>query len=238
MWIYEKRLEYPVNITKPDPRMAKLLMAQYGGPDSELGAGLRYLTQRFSMPDDRIRATLNDIGTEEIAHWEMIGTMIHQCMQGATCEELKAAGLDGYYVVHSHGVFPADPNGVPFTTAYIQCTGDPIADISEDMAADAAIIQEQLFTKSSSEFQWEHPWFPEYVCRRIYNQSAFPRFRGSSVPSSYNSQSVRGDYRPPQFFHRVRLTAFHRLQLHVLNGRARQKIPLTYQQSRLQKSVL
>lgn len=180
--------------------MAKLLMAQYGGPDSELGAGLRYLTQRFSMPDDRIRATLNDIGTEEIAHWEMIGTMIHQCMQGATCEELKAAGLDGYYVVHSHGVFPADPNGVPFTTAYIQCTGDPIADISEDMAADAAIIQEQLFTKSSSEFQWEHPWFPEYVCRRIYNQSAFPRFRGSSVPSSYNSQSVRGDYRPPQFF--------------------------------------
>ena len=112
MWIYEKRLEYPVNITKPDPRMAKLLMAQYGGPDSELGAGLRYLTQRFSMPDDRIRATLNDIGTEEIAHWEMIGTMIHQCMQGATCEELKAAGLDGYYVVHSHGVFPADPNGV------------------------------------------------------------------------------------------------------------------------------
>ena len=136
MWIYEKRLEYPVNITKPDPRMAKLLMAQYGGPDSELGAGLRYLTQRFSMPDDRIRATLNDIGTEEIAHWEMIGTMIHQCMQGATCEELKAAGLDGYYVVHSHGVFPADPNGVPFTTAYIQCTGDPIADISEDMAAE------------------------------------------------------------------------------------------------------
>lgn len=221
MWIYEKRLEYPVNITKPDPRMAKLLMAQYGGPDSELGAGLRYLTQRFSMPDDRIRATLNDIGTEEIAHWEMIGTMIHQCMQGATCEELKAAGLDGYYVVHSHGVFPADPNGVPFTTAYIQCTGDPIADISEDMAADAAIIQEQLFTKSSSEFQWEHPWFSEYVCRRIYNQSAFPRFRGSSVPSLYNSQSVRGDYRPPQFFHRVRLTAFHRLQLHVLNGRAR-----------------
>lgn len=221
MWIYEKRLEYPVNITKPDPRMAKLLMAQYGGPDSELGAGLRYLTQRFSMPDDRIRATLNDIGTEEIAHWEMIGTMIHQCMQGATCEELKAAGLDGYYVVHSHGVFPADPNGVPFTTAYIQCTGDPIADISEDMAADAAIIQEQLFTKSSSEFQWEHPWFPEYVCRRICNQSAFPRFRGSSVPSLYNSQSVRGDYRPPQFFHRVWLTAFHRLQLHVLNGRAR-----------------
>jgi len=136
MWIYEKRLEYPVRITKPDPRMAKLLMAQYGGPDSELGAGLRYLTQRYSMPDDRIRATLTDIGTEEIAHWEMIATMITQCMQGASLEELTAAGLDGYYVMHSNGVFPADPNGVPFTTAYIACTGDPIADLSEDMAAE------------------------------------------------------------------------------------------------------
>ena len=136
MWIYEKRLEYPVRITKPDPKMAKLLMAQYGGPDSELGAGLRYLTQRYSMPDDRIRATLTDIGTEEIAHWEMIATMITQCMQGATLEELSAAGLDGYYTMHSYGVFPADPNGVPFTTAYIACTGDPIADLSEDMAAE------------------------------------------------------------------------------------------------------
>lgn len=136
MWIYEKRLEYPVRITKPDPRMAKLLMAQYGGPDSELGAGLRYLTQRYSMPDDRVRATLTDIGTEEMAHWEMIAAMIHQCMQGASMEELTAAGLDGYYILHNHGVFPADPNGVPFTSAYIACTGDPIADLVEDMAAE------------------------------------------------------------------------------------------------------
>lgn len=138
MWIYEKRLEYPVSITRPDPRMAKLLMAQYGGPDSELAAGLRYLTQRYSMPDDRVRATLTDIGTEEMAHWEMIAAMIHQCMQGASMEELTAAGLDGYYILHNHGVFPADPNGVPFTSAYIACTGDPIADLVEDMAADAA----------------------------------------------------------------------------------------------------
>ena len=136
MGIYEKRLEYPVRITRPDPRMAKLLMAQYGGPDSELGAGLRYLTQRYSMPDDRVRAALTDIGTEEIAHWEMIATMITQCMQGASLEELTAAGLDGYYTMHGNGVFPADPNGVPFTTSYIACTGDPIADLSEDMAAE------------------------------------------------------------------------------------------------------
>ena len=136
MWIYQKRLEYPVNITMPDLRIAKALMAQYGGPDSELGAGMRYLTQRFSMPDDRVRATLNDIGTEEIAHWEMIGTMIHQTVSGASLGELEAAGLMGYYTMHGKGVYPADPNGVPFTASYIACTGDPIADIAEDMAAE------------------------------------------------------------------------------------------------------
>lgn len=153
MWIYEKRLEYPVSITKPDVKMAKLLMAQYGGPDSELAAALRYLTQRYSMPDDRVRATLTDIGTEEMAHWEMIGTMIHQCLTGATCDELTAAGLDGYYVIHNHGVFPVDPNGVPFTTAYIQCTGDPIADITEDMGAEqkARATYEHLMNMTCNE---------------------------------------------------------------------------------------
>ncbi len=91
------------------------------------------------MPDNRVRATVNDIGTEELAHWEMIGTMIHQCMRGATASELRAAGLEGFYTMHDCGVFPADPNGVPFTASYIQCTGDPIADLHEDLAADAAI---------------------------------------------------------------------------------------------------
>lgn len=136
MWIYQKKLEFPINITNPDLKVAKALMAQYGGPDSELGAGMRYLTQRFSMPDDRIRATLNDIGTEEIAHWEMIGTMIHQTMENASLSDLGAAGLLGYYTMHGRAVYPADPNGVPFTATYIQATGDPIADIAEDMAAE------------------------------------------------------------------------------------------------------
>lgn len=136
MWIYQKKLEFPVNITTPDLRMARALMAQYGGPDSELSAGCRYLTQRFSMPDDRVRATLNDIGTEELSHWEMIGTMIHQSMRNATLAEIEAAGLIGYYTMHDHGVFPSDPNGVPFTASYIQCTGDPITDINEDLAAE------------------------------------------------------------------------------------------------------
>ncbi|MBQ3850342.1 MAG: manganese catalase family protein [Clostridia bacterium] len=136
MWIYQKKLEFPINITNPDLRIAKALMAQYGGPDSELSAGVRYLTQRFTMPDDRLRATLNDIGTEEIAHWEMIGTMIHQTIEGASLSALEAAGLLGYYTLHGHGVYPADPNGVPFMASYIQSTGDPIADIYEDLAAE------------------------------------------------------------------------------------------------------
>ena len=136
MWIYQKKLEFPISITNPDLGVAKALMAQYGGPDSELGAAMRYLTQRFSMPDDSLRATLNDIGTEEMAHWEMIGTMIVQSMNGASAAELADAGLAGYYTMHGRAVFPADPNGVPFTASYIQATGDPVADIAEDMAAE------------------------------------------------------------------------------------------------------
>lgn len=153
MWIYQKKLQFPVNITNPDLRMAKMLMAQYGGPDSELAAGARYLTQRFSMPDDRVRATLNDIGTEELAHWEMIGVMILQSMRGATLSELEEAGLLGYYTLHNHGVFPADPNGVPFTASYIECTGDPITDITFDLAAEqgARATYEHLMNLTDSE---------------------------------------------------------------------------------------
>lgn len=153
MWIYQKKLQFPVNIKNPDLKMAKMLMAQYGGPDSELAAGCRYLTQRFSMPDDRIRATLNDIGTEEIAHWEMIGVMILQSMRGASLTELENVGLLGYYTLHNHGVFPADPNGVPFTTSYIQCTGDPITDITFDLAAEqgARATYEHLMNLTDNE---------------------------------------------------------------------------------------
>ena len=105
------------------------------------------------MPDDRVKATLTDIGTEELAHYEMIGTMIRQCMQGATCAELDQAGLAGYYVMHDHGVFPVDPSGVPFTTSYIACTGDPIADITEDMAAEqkARATYEHLMNMTGNE---------------------------------------------------------------------------------------
>ena len=136
MWKYEKKLEYPVNINKRDLKIAKALLSQYGGPDSELAATLRYLNQRYSMPDDKGKALLTDIATEEFAHLEIIAAMISQLMKGATIEELKEAGLGGHFAQHDHGLFLNDANGVPFTTAYIETSGDYIADIESDMAAE------------------------------------------------------------------------------------------------------
>lgn len=136
MFNYTKRLQYPINITKKDLRMAKYLVTQYGGPNGELGAALRYLNQRYTMPDSRGKALLTDIGTEELGHVEMISTMIYQLMQNATMEELREAGLDAHYAEHSKALFPTDANGVPFTTAYFATTGDPLADLAENMAAE------------------------------------------------------------------------------------------------------
>lgn len=136
MWKYIKTLEYPVNIKKKDLRMAKYLVTQYGGANGELGAACRYLNQRYTMPDDKGKATLTDIGTEELAHIEIIATMIYQLIKDATLEEIKAAGLDSHYAEHRKGIFPTNAFGVQFTTDYFATTGDPVADISEDMAAE------------------------------------------------------------------------------------------------------
>lgn len=146
MFSYKKRLQYPVNIKKKDLRMAKYLVTQYGGSNGELGAALRYLNQRMSMPDEKGRALLNDIGTEELGHVEMLETMIYQLMKDATLEEIKEAGLESHYAEHAKGLFPTDSNGVPFTAAYFATTGDPLADISEDMAAEqkARAVYENL----------------------------------------------------------------------------------------------
>lgn len=116
--------------------MAKYLVTQYGGANGELGAALRYLNQRYTMPDNKGKALLTDIGTEELAHVEMISTMIYQLMKDATLDELKEAGLASHYAEHSRALYPTDANGVPFTVAYFATTGDPLADISEDMAAE------------------------------------------------------------------------------------------------------
>ncbi|MBR5584074.1 MAG: manganese catalase family protein [Lachnospiraceae bacterium] len=136
MWIYEKKLQFPVKITTPDARLAKIMIEQYGGADGELGAVLRYLSQKFSMVTPEAKATLNDIATEELAHLEMMGTIVHQLTQGLTKDQIIAAGLDPYYVNHGLGVYPSSAAGVPFTAAYLQSKGDPITDLYEDMAAE------------------------------------------------------------------------------------------------------
>lgn len=136
MWVYEKKLEYPINIKTCDPRMAKYVITQYGGPDGELAASLRYLSQRFSMPTEIAKATLNDIGTEELAHLEMVGTIVYQLTKGVPAKVMKAAGLGEYYSDHDHAIYPVSASGSPFTAAYIQSKGDPIADLTEDLAAE------------------------------------------------------------------------------------------------------
>jgi spore coat protein JC len=136
MWIYEKKLEYPVRVSKPDVNMAKYLITQYGGPDGELSAALRYLNQRYNAPTSTVKAILTDIGTEELAHLEMIATMVFKLVKDASPEQLKAAGLGGHYAQHDRSLFFNDANGVPWSAMYIQALGDPVADLHEDMAAE------------------------------------------------------------------------------------------------------
>lgn len=136
MWSYQKKLEFPVNIRKKDLKMAKYLMDQYGGPYGELNAALQYLNQRYTMPDDKGKSLLTDIGTEEFAHLEMIATMIYQLTKDASVEELEKAGLGCHYVSFDHATFPANSSGVPYTAAYLQTTGDYITDLESDMAAE------------------------------------------------------------------------------------------------------
>ncbi|TCS83696.1 spore coat protein JC [Tepidibacillus fermentans] len=136
MWIYEKKLQRPIRIERPDLGIAKFLITQYGGPDGELSAALRYLNQRYSMPNKRAKALLTDIGTEELGHLEMIATMVHKLTKGATPEEMRMAGLGSHYADHEKALFYVDANGNPWTASYIQAKGDPIADIMEDIAAE------------------------------------------------------------------------------------------------------
>ena len=136
MWYYVKTLEYPINLKSKDLQMAKFLISQYGGPDGELSAALRYLNQRYTMPTGKSKGLLTDIGTEEMAHVEMIATMIYQLMENATVDELKAAGLGGHYTDHGKALYYTDATGNPWTATYIQAKGEVIADLHEDMAAE------------------------------------------------------------------------------------------------------
>ncbi|MFC5451982.1 manganese catalase family protein [Paenibacillus aestuarii] len=144
MWIYEKKLQYPVRVSKCDPYMAKLLLEQYGGADGELAAALRYLNQRYTIPD-KVIGLLTDIGTEEFAHLEMIATMVYKLTKDATPDQMKAAGLGDHYVSHDNALFYQNAGGVPWTATYIQAKGDPIADLYEDIAAEE---------KARATYQW------------------------------------------------------------------------------------
>lgn len=143
MWIYEKKLQYPVNIKNPNPKLAKVIISQLGGPDGELAASLRYLNQRFTVPYSQVKGILTDIGTEELAHVELISAILYQLTRNLSIDEIKSSGFDTYFVDHTSGIYPVSASGVPFTAAYFQSKGDVITDLTEDMAADATTAKEQ-----------------------------------------------------------------------------------------------
>ena len=149
MWIYEKKLQYPVRIKNPNARLASLIIDALGGPDGELGAATRYLNQRFTMPSGKVIATLTDIGNEELGHAEMVGSIIYQLTRNLTPAEITAGGLDKYYIGHGNGVYPCAASGEPFNAVAISSKGDPLSDLNEDLAADAAIIKEQPLREKS-----------------------------------------------------------------------------------------
>ncbi len=136
MWQYDKKLQFPVNIKNPDPRAAQIIITQYGGPDGELGASMRYLTQRYSMPYDDLKGLLTDIGTEELAHLEMVCAMVHQLTRNLSIEEIKKSGFDKYFVDHTTAVYPIAASALPWRAEYIQAKGDVITDLHEDLAAE------------------------------------------------------------------------------------------------------
>ena len=136
MFVYEKKLQYPVKIKNTNPKLAALIISQYGGPDGELGASLRYLSQRFSMPYPELKGLLTDIGTEELGHLEMIGAIVHQLTRDLTDEQIKTAGFDTYFVDHTAGIYPTAASGAPWNAAGIGVKGDLIADLTEDLAAE------------------------------------------------------------------------------------------------------
>lgn len=136
MFSYEKKLQYPVNIKNPNPALAKVIISQYGGPDGELGASLRYLSQRFSMPYPELKGLLTDVGVEELGHLEMIGAIVYQLTRNLTIDEIKKAGFDAYFTDHTTGVYPTAASGAPYSAFSMQVKGDVIADLHEDLAAE------------------------------------------------------------------------------------------------------
>ena len=136
MFIYDKKLQYPVKIDNPNPRLAAIIISQYGGPDGELGASMRYLSQRYSMPFDELKGLLTDVGVEELGHLEMVGAIVHQLTRKLSDAQIQDSAFAPYFVDHTAGVFPTAASGFPWTAASMQVKGDPIADLTEDLAAE------------------------------------------------------------------------------------------------------
>ena len=138
MYSYDRMLQYPVNIKTRNPKIAQIIISQYGGPDGEIGASLRYMSQKFAMKNKKVAGLLNDIATEELSHVEMVGTIVSQLVKDLPCDDVDTAGFEKYYVDHTLGIWPQSAGGVPFSATMFQSSGDPIADLYEDMAADGA----------------------------------------------------------------------------------------------------
>ncbi len=136
MWQYEKKLQFPINIKTPNPKLASFIVSQYGGPDGELAASMRYLSQRFAMKDNVTKGLLTDIGTEELAHLEMVGTIVHQLTKNATTTQIENSPMAAYYIDHGRGIFPASASGVPFNAMTLASKSDPITNLVEDLAAE------------------------------------------------------------------------------------------------------
>ena len=138
MFVYDKKLQYPVKIARPNPRLASIIISQYGGPDGELGASMRYLSQRYSMPFDDQKALLTDVGTEELGHLEMVAAIVHQLTRNLKEKEIEGTPLEQYFVDHTTGVYPTAASGAPWSAFSMQVKGDPITDLTEDLAAEQA----------------------------------------------------------------------------------------------------
>lgn len=161
MWSYEKRLQFPVNIKEPNAKIAQVIMSQYGGPDGELGASMRYISQRYTMPYNEVAAILTDIGTEELAHLEMVSTIVHQLTKNLSMEEIEESGFANYYVDHTIGIWPMAAGGIPFNSCEFQSKGDAITDLFEDMAADATPLYIQkifIIRRRTSKFPMDNNW--------------------------------------------------------------------------------
>lgn len=136
MWVYDKKLQYPVRVDTTNPALASMILEQFGGPDGELSAGIRYLTQRWTMPTNQAKGILTDIGTEELAHWEIIGSIVWKLVKDAPVSQIKGTPFEAHYVNHGKSPYPHDAAGAPWIAGYIQSKGDPVADLHEDMAAE------------------------------------------------------------------------------------------------------